>query len=366
MLRRDFMRLAGVASISMGMMPSCVGTEESKVVKNWAWLRGISNREGAEKVEDIKRLFDTLKRNGIDGIVPSGSNERYRELAPLCREFDITLHGWRWTMNRGAYIKEKPHLYAVSREGRSVIDSPPYVGYYRWMCPSKPETMQLIVDDYKEMARIDGLEAVHLDYVRYCDVILPIALQPKYNLVQDYEMPQFDYCYCEDCRRGFKEEHGVDPLDMEDPSKSPEWHRYRLDLVVKIVNEIAKEIHAMNKQVSAAVFPTPTIARELVRQDWEKFDIDTFMPMGYMNDYNGDLNWLKDVVEEDARVIKSNGKDQKLYMGLNMSHVRDFGVEQSVSTCLDSGADGVSFFMGTSFTPEEFTELKRTVDNFKG
>jgi hypothetical protein len=34
-----------------------------------------------------------------------------------------------------------------------------------------------------------------LDYVRYPDVILGADLQPKYNIVQDTELPEYDYGY---------------------------------------------------------------------------------------------------------------------------------------------------------------------------
>ena len=44
-----------------------------------------------------------------------------------------------------------------------------------------------------EMNAVDG---VHLDYVRHCDVILPRGLWERYDLVQDIEHPEFDFCYC--------------------------------------------------------------------------------------------------------------------------------------------------------------------------
>ena len=40
-------------------------------------------------------------------------------------------------------------------------------------------------------------------------------------------MPQFDYCYCEVCRAGFKQQHGKDPLQLKDPAKSREWRQFR-------------------------------------------------------------------------------------------------------------------------------------------
>jgi len=281
----------------------------------------------------------------------------------MTKKLGLELHTWRWTMNRGGYMKERPELYAVSREGKSVIDAPPYVGYYRWLCPSHPDVKDILIKDYTDLCAIDGVTAVHLDYVRYCDVILPIALQPKYNLVQDHEMPKFDFCYCERCRSKFKELHGEDPLEMEDPPSNKDWHQFRLDLLVDIVNAVADAVHKTGKQISAAVFPTPTIARKIVRQDWERFNLDAFFPMMYFRDYDGDLNWVAEVVKEDVKVVKR--KKAKLYAGLHLGHVRKYGIKPCVDTCIENGADGVCFFTGQSLKGDDFATFSQTIDELE-
>ena len=341
--RRDFIQLMGLSSMFLVTGLGCIPDKKGrKKLKNWAWLG-----EGKDTTdEEWYTLLKGLKDNNIHGVVPSGSNEHYKKLGKMTKELGLDMHTWRFTMNRRQYMEERPELYAVSREGKSVIDSPPYVDYYRWLCPSHPDVKDILIKDYTELCAIEGVTAVHLDYVRFCDVILPIALQPKYNLVQDHEMPQFDFCYCERCRSKFKEQHGTDPIEMEDPSKSEEWHRFRLDLVVDIVNAVAEAVHKTGKEISAAVFPTPTIARKIVRQDWEQFNLDAFFPMIYFQDYKGDLDWIKEVVQEDAEVVKK--KNAKLYTGLHLGHVRELGkgLKPVVDACIDNGADGVCFFYG--------------------
>jgi uncharacterized lipoprotein YddW (UPF0748 family) len=219
---------------------------------------------------------------------------------------------------------------------------------------------ELLVKDYTELCDIEGLTGVHLDYVRYCDVILPIALQPKYNLVQDHEMPEFDFCYCDLCRSKFKDEYGIDPLKMEDPSNNKEWHQWRLDQLVRLVNILVEEVHKKSTQISAAVFPTPSIARKLVRQDWERFNLDAFMPMIYFNDYNGDLDWVAKIVKEDATILKGKAE---LYAGLHLGHVRNIGIGPVVKTCIENGAQGVSFFTGNSFSDEEWLKFSQTISD---
>ena len=79
-------------------------------------------------------------------------------------------------------------------------------------------------------------------------------------------MPEFDYCYCPLCREIFKQKFGYDPLEAKDPSEDHVWHQFRLDQLVKVVQEIAKAIHVRDSIITAAVFPTPEMSRKMVRQ----------------------------------------------------------------------------------------------------
>ena len=352
MERRDFIKVLGITSIIS--LPSLSLISGKREFRHWAWLQGNNDVTDTQLRDFLKKM----KNNNIHGILPGGGNEFYNRIGPIAKSLDMEFHAWRWTINRGGHMTEHPEWYAVSRNGDSVIDKPPYVNYYRWLCPSRPEVEELLINDYTELCDIEGMTGVHLDYVRYCDVILPIALQPKYNLVQDHEMPEYDFCYCDLCRSNFKKEYGTDPLNMAEPDKSKEWHQWRLDQLVRLVNIIASEVHNKGKQISAAVFPTPSIARKIVRQDWERFELDAFMPMIYFNDYNGDLEWVAKIVKEDVKILKGKAK---LYAGLNMGHVRDFGIKDVVETCISNGAQGVSFFTGNSMSDEEWSQFSKTM-----
>jgi len=348
MKRSHFLRIVGITSILASQSCSLFGG--MKEFKNWAWISGFGNASD----NDLRAFLIKLKNSRIDGILPGGNNSFYERVGPLAGELDMEFHAWRWTMNRGGHMDEHPDWYAVSRNGDSQIDKPPYVNYYRWLCPSRPEVRDLLVDDYTRLCEIEGMTGVHLDYVRYCDVILPMALQPRYNLVQDHEMAEFDFCYCNVCRAKFSSEYGTDPLEINDPAGNLDWHNWRLNQLVELVNRIAGAVHDKGKLISAAVFPTPSIARKIVRQDWERFNLDAFMPMIYFKDYNGDLEWVASVVREDIAIL---GGRAKLYAGLNMGHVRDWGITRVVSTCLENGADGISFFTGNVMTDQELKEF---------
>jgi hypothetical protein len=81
--------------------------------------------------------------------------------------------------------------------------------------------------------------------------------------------------------------------------------------------------------------------------------------MIYPNDYNGDINWIANAVKTDAAVL--NGKAE-FFAGLSLEHVRDFGIKKVIDTCIENGAQGVTFFLGNQFTDKEWQEFKAAAD----
>ena len=101
----------------------------------------------------------------------------------------------------------------VSREGKSCLEHPPYVPYYKWLCPTREGARVHVRERIERVAADPAVDGVHLDYVRFPDVILPLGLWDKYGLVQDHEMPEYDFCYCEACRDDFRDQTGLDPAN---------------------------------------------------------------------------------------------------------------------------------------------------------
>ncbi len=336
-------------------MPSLLGNTIPNLNSpdNWVWLNG-SSRISTDR---WKNLLERLSKGGFNGIACNGSDQFYTEFAPLCKEYDIQLHAWRWTVNRGQYGKDHPEWYAVNRNGDSVLDKPPYVGHYRWLCPSNTEVRDLLRDDYVKLTQLPGMTGVHLDYVRYCDIFLPIGLQPKYNLVQDYEMPEFDYCYCDTCRGKFEQTHGYDPKNLDDPSKDKAWHQFRLDQVVELVDEIVTGVHDVGSLISGAVFPTPEMSRRMVRQDWARFNLDAYQPMLYHKYYLEDTHWIAKGIGEARKEISA---DTPIYAGMMFG--KDFDPQLLVDTyhrVKDAGGNGLSIFTGWSLSDKHLKAFAR-------
>ena len=73
----------------------------------------------------------------------------------------------------------------------------------------------------------------------------------------------------------------MDPLELPDPPARAAWLQYRYDTISEMVRLLAEEVHARKKLVTTAVFPTPAIARHLVRQNWVSWPVDAVLPMVY-------------------------------------------------------------------------------------
>jgi hypothetical protein len=104
--------------------------------------------------------------------------------------------------------------------------------------------------------------------------------------VQDKVYPPYDYGLHEYSRKIFKSRFGVDPIETEGSRSQSRLAQYRLDSVVDLVNTyLVPAAKAGGKKISAAVFPGPSLARTMVRQDWGRFQLDAYFPMLYHSFY---------------------------------------------------------------------------------
>jgi uncharacterized lipoprotein YddW (UPF0748 family) len=196
--------------------------------------------------------------------------------------------------------------------------------------------------------KVEGLASIHLDYVRYVDVILGADLQPKYDLVQTTEMPEFDYGYHPIAREGFEALFGKDPAEMEHPELSTEWRQYRLNAITTLVNEIADLVHNEGQSLSAAVFPFPEMSRQMVRQAWNDWNLDEAFPMIYHNFYRENINWIGFATEQGVNDVEFP-INAGLYMpGFNSPE--DF--EEAIRLAKAKGAEGVSLFTADNMKDE--------------
>ena len=300
--------------------------------------------------------YDSL---GISEILVSGSPKVLEKIIPLANKKNIKVHGWMWTINRpGDTIANKnPDWYSVNRIGNNSLDYRAYVDYYQWLSPFHPEARNHIINNAKKLMEVEGLASVHLDYVRYPDVILGAALQPKYNIVQETEMPEYDFGYHPIAREKFKEIFNKDPLDFKNPELSTELRQFRLNAITTLVNEIVDIAHSKNKKVTAAVFPFPEMSRQMVRQAWNDWNLDAAYPMLYQNFYLENINWIGFATKQGV-----NDVDFPIYSGLYSPALKNGEqLEKAIKISKDNGAKGISIFTADGLNKEQqavFVKLK--------
>ncbi len=309
-----------------------------------------------EKWESKLALYDSL---GISEVLVGGSPDFYNQLIPLASEKGIKIHAWMWTLNRpnDTIANKHPEWYAVNRAGQNSLEYRAYVDYYQWLSPFHPEAREYIKNNVRKLSKVKGLASIHLDYVRYVDVILGKDLQPKYDLVQDREMPEYDYGYHPIAREGFKKIFGKDPQDFEHPELSTEWRQYRLNAVSSLVNELVEIAHENDHKMTAAVFPFPEMSRQMVRQAWDDWNLDAAFPMVYNNFYRENVNWIGFAVEQGVNDVAF-----PIYAGLYSPALTDpEDLEKAIRLSKEKGATGFSIFTADNLTPEQkviFIKLK--------
>jgi len=355
MKKREFLKLFGMGITGITLTPGLVAGCRSGDIKtnslNWVWMSGQSISE-----QELGEKFRFLKECDIHGILIQGDSDFYRFIAPVAKQSGLEIHAWIIVLNNRdpEILENHPDWFTVSREGKSSCDYQPYVDYYSWLCPSRKEVREYLANCLDKLAGIKELDGVHLDYIRYSDVILPKGLWAKYNLVQDKEYPEFDFCYCDVCRKQFGKQEGIDPMELEDAPANDAWRQFRLDSITNLVNMLADVVHAHSVKLSAAVFPTPDIARKLVRQDWPRWNLDTIHPMIYHDFYEKEIEWIEEATRKGVHAL--NGKFP-VYSGLFVPEIPPNRLKDAVEAAFQGGAMGVTLFNENSMTDEHWQKF---------
>lgn len=263
--------------------------------------------------------------------------------------------------DRDKILKEHPEWFSVNRNGKSLADTTAYVGYYKFLCPALPEVREFIKEKIKTYCEVEGLNGIAIDYHRFVDVVLPTTLWPRYGIVQDREYAAWDYGYHPEMLKKFKEQHGYDPREQEDPSLDVKWRQFRCDQITEVANMIAEVVHSYGKTMAASPFPTPKMSSRMVRQDWGKWNLDIVFPMVYHTFYTGDASFISDCTVENAR---DKNDMTTLYCG--MTATDGPMMFECMDAALNNGAQGIAVFTMLGLrSPEVKKQFKAYTDSVR-
>jgi uncharacterized lipoprotein YddW (UPF0748 family) len=183
----------------------------------------------------------------------------------------------------------------VDRHGRSILDYPelevpqPDRRYYRmgtravWLDPAAPGVAEHLVATFAELLeRYPQLDGLHLDYIRYPDV-LPFVPGSRFGV-------GLDFGYGPRTRARFTAETGLGAPFGESMRNANRWDAWRRDKVTAIVAAIdaAARARTPRAQLSAAVWTYADRAYLAQGQDWRGWLdaglLDFAVPMAYTRD----------------------------------------------------------------------------------
>lgn len=316
----------------------------------WIWMGADKHKTDS----DWDSTFRELKETGITGILMSADSAVLTRIIPIADKLEMEVHAWFWTMNRS---DAEPEWMSVNQLGQSLAEQKAYVDYYKFMCPALPETKTFIKSKMEPLTSIKGLKGIHMDYIRYVDVILPVGLWDKYDLVQDHIMPEYDYGYHPYMRKLFREKYGMDPFELENVESDSVWLKFRMDELNKTVIELRDFVNSRGMDITAAVFPTPEMSREMVRQDWDQWGLDCYFPMVYHNFYNEDIDWIRKVVSQNKAELKHN---EKVFCGLYLPALqKEDDLTKAMQAAFDGGANGIAFFDLHALTESQKIQIRK-------
>jgi len=351
--RRNFIKSAGLGLAAWQIKPTellASAGQTPLLFDVWLWARPTaSETEGL-----LKKRYQSWRQAGVRGIFFEAYSKKHYQIA---KEQGLEAHRWMWTMNRGEkeLLEKHPEYYAVSRSGKSCATEPPYVGYYRFLCPFHPDVPRYLEEKSREQLEKEDVDGLHLDYIRYPDVVLPVNLWENYDIDQSTELADYDFCYSRFSKEAFLRETGIDIDHVERPEQSLSWRSFRHRQISQVVNRICAAAKEYKKPVTAAVFPTPDLARRIVRQDWPNWDLSGVFPMIYHGFYKEPAGWIGTAVAEGVREIHGRFP---LYAGLFLPDFKNLReLKQSIRLARDNGAAGVSLFGEAKFEME-FGDLR--------
>ncbi len=255
----------------------------------------------------------------------------------------------------------------VDRHGRSLLDYPdfdvpqPDRRYYRMGTPgvyldaAAPGVDETLVATFAELiARYPALDGLHLDYIRYPDV-LPFAPGTRFGV-------GLDFGYGADTRARFERETGKRAPFGDSLANANAWDAWRRERVTTLVRDIAAAARAEKPglAMSAAVWTYADRAYFTMGQDWrawlEAGSLDFAIPMSYTVDDR--------VLRYQAEHFAGRPDGDRIWVGLGswLFAQNPSRAVRQVEIVREAGAKHLAFFSYDSIVTEPGLLEALTID----
>ncbi len=221
-------------------------------------------------------------------------------LVPAIHAQGMRAHAWTeygfyayWTPDiarnpgRGPLLDKHPELTALTGNGTPYLRQKE-LGYFFGLCPSNPQSHDLLRALYLEMLEQHPFDGINLDRIRFTDGT---------------------FCHCDYCRKQFRADTGI-TLKAEFTTGSREagaWDEWRRAQTRRFVRGLSREVRKKHpgKMLTSAVVPPEMIPEK--GQDWptwiEQNLVDGVMPMLYGRKILPGVEWTrKRLGGDDSRV----------------------------------------------------------------
>ncbi|MCH2171102.1 family 10 glycosylhydrolase [Myxococcota bacterium] len=245
----------------------------------------------------------------------------------------------------------------VDRRGRSILDYPsldvpmPDRRYYRmgtpavWIDPAAPGVADRLVETFSElMQRYPELDGLHLDYIRYPDV-LPFSPGSRFGV-------GLDFGYGAASRKRFEKETQLRAPLGDNLGNANRWDTWRREQVTALVARIRESMlrNQPNAVLSAAVWAYPDRAYLALGQDWRGWldagTLDLAIPMAYTLDDH--------LLREQVQGFAGLPKGDRIWVGLGswLFAKNPQRALRQLEIVRDHGASGEALFSWDSIASE--------------
>jgi len=335
-------------------------------------------RHNISTPQKIDQLLDLIQDTGIKQIFvqvrgrgDSYYNSQFEPLAsevsegfdPLkyllekTRKSDIKIHAWvnvSFVLNPKNYPPDANHILSKHPEwitydysGRSMtsysqkeLDANLLEGYF--LDPAIPEVKDYIVNIVEELLSKYPVDGIHLDFIRY-----------PYSGYNAFAKKYFsDFGYNPVARKIFKNEYGIDPIDIDRFKDSPEkelFDNFRSDQITEIVKRISSIVKSKDENliVSAAVMPRYDWGKKVYFQDWPKWLDENYIDLACVMSYTPSIDGFKNYIKYANEAHNNN----KILMGISVQ--KKAGLKKAIEQIDISYNNGMRGYVIFSFNHDK-------------